>query len=105
MHDVNLKLNENGNGAFFIMDGAEQVGEMVIQVSGQNLTVYHTEVDAKVEGKGLAKMMLSHMENYARENKLQVIPLCPYVYAQFKRHPEEYSDIWNRRGTNSAHSK
>jgi hypothetical protein len=95
MEEVKLKVNEKGDGTFYIMDGAEQLGEMVISLSGKNLTVYHTEVDAKAEGKGLAKKMLNAMVDYARKNNLKVIPLCPYVHAQFKRHPEEFTDVWN----------
>ena len=96
MDEVKLNLNEKGHGAFYIMDGAEQMGEMVISVSGSNLTVYHTEVSTKAEGKGLAKKLLTALAEYARGEGLKVIPLCPYVHLQFKRHPEEYSDVWNK---------
>ena len=96
MEEVKLTLTENGQGSFTIKDGEEQVGEMVVSLSGKNLTVYHTEVSAKAEGKGLAKQMMMEMVAYARKNHLKVIPLCPYVHAQFKRHPDEYADIWNR---------
>ncbi|HEU4902844.1 MAG TPA: N-acetyltransferase [Flavisolibacter sp.] len=34
------------------------------------------------------------MVDYARKNGLKVIPLCPYVHAQFKRHPADYADVW-----------
>jgi predicted GNAT family acetyltransferase len=37
------------------------------------------------------------MAAYARGHHLKVIPLCPFVNAQFKRHPEEYADIWEKR--------
>jgi hypothetical protein len=96
MDEVKLKLNDRGHGAFFIMDGDEQLGEMVVSVDDKNLTAYHTEVSAKAEGKGLAKNMLNTMVEYARKNSLKVIPLCPYVHAQFKRHPEQYADVWNQ---------
>lgn len=96
MNEAILKLNEKGHGGFYIMDGEEQLGEMVIAVSKADLTVYHTEMQPKAEGKGLAKLMLQAMVDYARKNKMKVIPLCPYVHAQFKRHPQEYADIWNR---------
>ena len=94
MDDVSLQLNEKQRGAFLIKDGDEQLGEMVMSISGNSLTVYHTEVATKAEGKGLAKKMLQAMVDYARKNSLKVIPLCPYVHAQFKRHPEDYADLW-----------
>jgi predicted GNAT family acetyltransferase len=69
---------------------------MAISISGKNLTVYHTEVLEKAEGKGLGKKLLSAMVDHARKNGLKVIALCPFVHAQFKRYPEEYVDIWNK---------
>ena len=96
MDDVKLRIDEKGNGRFYIMDGEEQVAEMEISISGNDLTVYHTEVLPKAEGKGLAKKLLATMVDHARKNALKVIPLCPYVHAQFKRHPEEYADVWNQ---------
>jgi predicted GNAT family acetyltransferase len=96
MNEVKIQLNENGQGAFIIPDGEERLGEMVFAISGPDLTVYHTEVQPKAEGQGLAKMLLQAMVTYAREKQLKVIPLCPYVHAQFKRHPELYEDIWNK---------
>lgn len=42
------------------------------------------------------------MVEHARTNHLKVIPLCPYVHAQFKRHPEEYADVWNKEQENKA---
>lgn len=96
MEEVKLNLNEKKQGAFYIMEGAEQMGEMAVSVSGSNLTVYHTEVAAKAEGKGYAKKLLNEMVAYARKNNLKVIPLCPYVHAQFKRRPQEYADVWNK---------
>ena len=96
MEEVKLTLNEKGHGAFRIMEDSKQLGEMVISIAGKNLTVYHTEVAPEAEGKGLAKLMLNAMVDYAGKNDLKVIPLCPYVHAQFKRHPDQYANIWNR---------
>ena len=93
---VKLKLNEDGQGAFYAMEGEKQLGEMVISISGDELTAHHTEVAPEAEGKGLAKKLLEEMVAFARKNKMKVIPLCSYVFVQFKRHPEDYADIWNR---------
>jgi predicted GNAT family acetyltransferase len=96
MGEVKLVLNDKGEGAFYLIDGEEQIGEMVVSIDGSNMTVHHTEVAAKAEGKGLAKKLLTAMVEHARKNKLKVIPLCTYVHVQFKRHPDEYADVWNR---------
>lgn len=96
MEDVKLQLDEKGQGHFYIAETEEQVAEMVVSISNGLLTVYHTEVLPKAEGKGLAKQLLTAMVDHARKNGLKVIPLCPYVHAQFKRHPDIYADVWQR---------
>ena len=96
MEEVKLNLNDKNQGAFVITDAGEQLGEMVLAIIDNDLVVYHTEVSPKAEGKGLAKILLNAMVAYAREKGLKVIPLCPYVHAQFKRHPADFEDVWNK---------
>jgi predicted GNAT family acetyltransferase len=96
MDEIKFKLYNNGKGAFYVEENGEQLAMMEIGIKDKNLTVYHTEVSEKLKGKGIATALLSKMVDYARENNLKVIALCPFVSAQFKRHPELYSDIWNR---------
>jgi predicted GNAT family acetyltransferase len=96
MNEIELKLQANGTGAFVIEAADERLAEMVIAISGSNLTVYHTEVSDQLKGLGVASKLLSTMVAYAREHQLKVIALCPYVSAQFKRHEDQYQDIWNQ---------
>jgi predicted GNAT family acetyltransferase len=96
MKDVELKLSNHGKGDFVIEQDGERVAEMEIAIRDGNLTVFHTEVAEKLKGQGVASKLLETMVSYAREKKLKVIPLCPYVLAQFKRHPDQYADIWNK---------
>lgn len=96
MDNVQVILNVAGYGGFYIMDGNEKMGEMAVTVEGNEMTVHHTEVSPKAEGKGLGKKLLAAMTDYARQNKLVVIPHCAFVHAQFKRHPDEYADIWKQ---------
>lgn len=96
MNEIELKLNSHGRGAFVIEASGERLAEMEIGFAGGNMTVYHTEVSDKLKGQGIGARLLMKMVDYARENGLKVIALCPFVHAQFKRHPEQYADIWNR---------
>jgi predicted GNAT family acetyltransferase len=94
MEKIELKLNDKGRGGFYLFADDKQIGEMEIGITNGQLVVYHTKVDHEKEGKGYAKKLLDTMVEYARKNNLQVVPLCPYVLAQFKRRPQEYSDLW-----------
>ncbi|KUJ60812.1 acetyltransferase [Flavobacteriaceae bacterium CRH] len=96
MPEVKLKLDEKQHGGFQLIENDEKIGEMVLSISGTILTVYHTEVDEKFNGKGYAKLLLDAMVAYVREHKYTVKPLCPYVFAQFTRHPDDYADIWQK---------
>ena len=94
MDEVKLNLNKQQEGAFKIMEDDEQLGEMTVSIKDGVLTAYHTEVLEKAEGKGYAKKLLTAMTSYARNHSLKVIALCPYVHLQFRRHANEYADIW-----------
>ena len=58
--------------------------------------IVHTEVPPALEGKGIAGKLVATALDFARAAHLRVIPLCPYVHAQFRRHPDDYNDIWNK---------
>ena len=97
MADIRLTLNDRGWGAFKVYETTTEVGEMVIGIDKSELVVYHTQIIPEAEGKGYAKQLLDTMVIYARDHKLNVLPLCPYVLAQFRRHPDLYADIWNKQ--------
>lgn len=76
-----------------------QVGQMSMAMTGGRLAVFHTEVNPEFEGRGFAKLLLKELVSYAREKELKIIPLCPYVNAQFQRHPADFEDVWSKTGT------
>lgn len=94
MKSVEISINEKGRGAFYITAEGKRIGEMEVAVSDGRLIVYHTEVAPEMEGKGVAKQLLTAMVEHARNHGLKVMPLCPYVNAQFRRHPAAYKDVW-----------
>lgn len=96
MGEVKINFDDNGFGAFLVYEGSKQMGEMAVSVTGNELTVHHTEVLPEAEGKGLAKELLKSMAEYSRNHNLKVIPLCAYVHVQFKRYSEAYADIWKK---------
>lgn len=100
MNAIEFKIDDQKRGAFMIEENGERLAEMVIAIIGERLVVYHTEVSDKLRGQGIAAKLLEQMVSYARANHLKVVPLCPYVHAQFKRHAELYKDIWDQNWKN-----
>jgi len=100
MPEVRLSTEADAPKSFDIYDEKGKQGEMIFDIAGNDMTIYHTEVEPESEGKGYAKLLLNSMVSYAREHGLKVIPMCAYVHAQFRKHEEEYNDVWNRQNDN-----
>lgn len=96
METIKLELDEKKHGAFNLYAESKKLSEMTVSLKEDLLTVYHTGVEPEAEGKGYAKKLLDEMVLYVREHNMKVLPLCPYVHAQFKKHPDEYEDIWKK---------
>lgn len=52
------------------------------------ITIDHTGVPSAFEGRGIAARLVNAAIADARAEGFKIIPLCSYVVAQFRRHPE-----------------
>lgn len=52
------------------------------------LFLTHTEVPKELEGQGIGSKMVVHAFNFIKADNLKLVPLCPFVAAYLKRHPE-----------------
>ncbi|KAB2661380.1 N-acetyltransferase [Brucella tritici] len=52
----------------------------------------HTGAPDSMKGTDSAAALVSFMIEDARKNGIKIIPLCPYVRAQYRRHPE-WADV------------
>jgi hypothetical protein len=55
---------------------------------GNLLLVTHTEVPPRLEGRGIAAALVKATLDWARAEGLRVRPLCSYVAAYMRRHPQ-----------------
>ena len=67
-------------------------GYAAYQTHPGELTFIHTEVSDAFEGQGLGSTLARGALDDVRARGLKAVPLCPFIAAYIRRHPE-YSDI------------
>jgi predicted GNAT family acetyltransferase len=72
----------------FVIRTPHGQAECCYRLQGDLLLVTHTEVPALLEGRGLAARVVAATLAWARQQGLKVQPLCSYVAAYMRRHPE-----------------
>jgi predicted GNAT family acetyltransferase len=72
-----------------LVDGDRVVGEIRYRREPGAVVLVHTEVDPGYEGRGLAGELVEGAFRDLRDRGLRVVPLCPYIRAWLRRHPEE----------------
>ena len=59
---------------------------------GKNFVITHVGVHPEFRGQGIAGKIVQVGLEYAKENSLRVVPMCPYAAAYIRRHPE-YAEL------------
>lgn len=73
-----------------VIDGHLAVVEYVRE--GAIVTLTHTFVPPELRGRGLAEKLVVAALEWARAERLRVVPACSYVAKFLERHPE-YGDL------------
>ena len=58
------------------------------RMHGDTMMLVHTEVPQQLEGRGIASALVKAAFAHAKENGMDVLPVCSYVRAWVQRHPE-----------------
>ncbi len=92
---VKIEREESGEHGRYVarIDGVEGEAELAFTVqSGALISADHTEAPPSMRGHGVAEALVQHMIADARASGFRIAPVCPYVLAQAKKHPE-WSDV------------
>ena len=73
-------------GYFAAFDGDKEAGRMSYTFAGETRMILdHTEVNDAYRGQNIGKRILMEIVEFARENKIKIIPLCPFAKAIFEK--------------------
>ena len=83
------KLVLNGERKRFELKVEGETAFIEFILSNENIMfLTHTEVPVSLEGKGVGSAIVSKTLEYIREKGYTLAPLCPFVAAYVKRHPD-----------------
>jgi predicted GNAT family acetyltransferase len=87
------QINDIKRGHFEALEDGKEAGKMSYTWAGDSkFIIDHTEVDEEFSGKGVGKKLLMATVDYARNNNLKIIPLCPFAKSVFDK-TEEIRDV------------
>lgn len=98
-NDTALRIVDNAAvSRYEALLGKELVGFSEYRALRDRRVFVHTEVDERYEGLGYGRLLIKAALDDARTRGLKVTPICPFMAAYIKRHPE-YDDLvsWGRR--------
>lgn len=73
--------------------GVEGEAELTFSRANPQLVIAdHTGAPDSMRGMGVAKALVERLIADARAEGFRIMPLCPFVKAQFERHPD-WSDL------------
>jgi predicted GNAT family acetyltransferase len=88
-----MNIHKEKGRIYLVSDNNEQIGEVTYQQPNDNFIIIdHTLVEPKFEGHGYARILIKEAVDYAIENNLKVVPLCPYARKLFNE-IKEYQEI------------
>jgi predicted GNAT family acetyltransferase len=90
--EIKLEQRRSNIGTFYIDNDGERLGKMDFLIKDGVMNIYHTEVSDELQGKHLGEQLVESGVNFARENKLKVLPSCTFVRSVFNQ-VKAYQDL------------
>ena len=76
--------NEPTRGFFEATQDSKLAGKITYTWKGEDTIVLnHTEVIDEFRGQDIGKQLVYEAVNYARENNITIVPLCPFIKSVF----------------------
>ena len=95
MSDTAIETEIDGSKGRYVLrrDGEEAAMTFSIMSPGMRI-VDHTGVPDSLRGTGAGRALVEHLVEDARANGFRIVPLCPFVNAERRKHPE-WADVFN----------
>jgi len=93
--DIRIERSESDSKGRYEarVDGVDEPAELTYsRMSAETVIADHTGVPDALRGRGIGTALIERLIADARAEGFKIVPLCPYVNAQYGKHPE-WSDV------------
>jgi hypothetical protein len=92
---MDILQQQNGSkGRFYIQPDEKVLAEMTYSMTADSIMIInHTEADDVLRGKNVGYQLVKKAVDYAREQHIKIIPLCPFARSVFDKKREEFKDV------------
>ncbi|WP_375228353.1 GNAT family N-acetyltransferase [Roseobacter sp. S98] len=95
MSDFSIRREQDGTkGRYVLVSDGHEADLTYSVLSAQTVIADHTGVPDALRGTGAGVALVSRLVEDARSEGFRIVPLCPFVNAQRRRHPE-WADAFN----------
>jgi uncharacterized protein len=86
---MEIKQIEHGSkGGFVIEKDNDLLAQLTYSKAGDKIIIIdHTEVSHTLRGTGAGNQLVMKAVEYARNNHIKILPLCPFAKSVFEKTP------------------
>ncbi|MBD3626122.1 MAG: N-acetyltransferase [Rhodobacteraceae bacterium] len=94
MSEFRIAREIDGSKGRYVLSSANGSGELTYSIASPHLIIAdHTGVDDSLRGTGAGLALAERLVTDARAEGVKIVPLCPFINAQRRRHPE-WADVF-----------
>jgi predicted GNAT family acetyltransferase len=101
-------LDNPAESRYEVFSDGQLAGFAQYKLHGDRIMIYHTEIDPAYEGEGLGSELAREALADVRSRGLMVEPVCPFIAAFIRDHPDDYLDLvvheMQKKVTKHAHA-
>ena len=92
-----IRRETSGSKGRYVLEQDGAVAELTYSIASPRLVIAdHTSVPDAFRGQGVGLKLAERLIADARAEGVKIIPLCPFVAAQARRHPD-WADVMQGR--------
>lgn len=91
MSEITIRRDDRGRKGRYIATVEGREGEAYIAFTNREegvISADHTIAPDSLKGSGAALALVENLVADARARGFRIVPICPYVRAQYRKHPE-----------------